>query len=113
MHNFFFNLQVAGKVLKSKSRSQVLGHRGGVKPKDVRGSYSTRVEREVELNATRRKNEGVIDRLATVEAKNENLQNCMESIETEMMKIRDLVFQQFNTSPPSVARDGHETLGLN
>ncbi|KAJ8433199.1 hypothetical protein Cgig2_004331 [Carnegiea gigantea] len=34
---------------------QVLGHGGGAKPKDVRGSYSTRVELEVELNATRKR----------------------------------------------------------
>ncbi|KAJ8429298.1 LOW QUALITY PROTEIN: hypothetical protein Cgig2_000223 [Carnegiea gigantea] len=31
-----------------------------------------------------------------IEAKNKRLQNRVESIETEMMKIKDLVFQQFN-----------------
>ena len=37
----------------------------------------------------------------------------MESVETKMMKIKDLVFQLFNTRPSSTARDGHETLGSN
>ncbi|KAJ8422677.1 hypothetical protein Cgig2_025366 [Carnegiea gigantea] len=101
---------VAEKVFKSKSRSQVVGLGGGVKPKDVRGSYSTRTELEVELNAIRRKNEVLTDCLATVEAENEKLQNRVESVETEMMKIKDLVFQQFNTHPPSIARSGHEIL---
>ncbi|KAJ8428149.1 LOW QUALITY PROTEIN: hypothetical protein Cgig2_011522 [Carnegiea gigantea] len=78
---------VTEKVLKSKSRTQVLDVRGGVKPKDIRGSYSTRAELEVELNVTRRKNEVLIDRLATVEVKNEKLQNHVESVKTEMMKI--------------------------
>jgi len=35
----------------------------------------------------------------------------MESIEIEMMKIKDLVFQQFKPHPLSIARDGHETSG--
>ncbi|KAJ8432978.1 hypothetical protein Cgig2_022622 [Carnegiea gigantea] len=95
----------------SLSQMEVLGLGGGVKPKDVRGSYSTRAELEVELNVTRRKNEVLIDHLATVEAENEKLQNRVEPVETEMMKIKDLVFQQFNTRPPSTACDGHETRG--
>ena len=37
----------------------------------------------------------------------------MESVETKMIKIKDLVFQQFNTRPPSTACDGHETRGSN
>ena len=49
--------------------------------------------------------------MATVEEKNEKLQNRVESVETEIMKIKDLVFQQFNTVSPSIAGDGHETLG--
>ncbi|KAJ8446142.1 hypothetical protein Cgig2_000939 [Carnegiea gigantea] len=106
-------MEVAEKVFKSKFRSQVLSLRGGVKPKDVRGSYSTRAELEVELNATRKKNEVLTDRLATVEAENEKLQNCIESVETEMMEIKDLVFQQFNTRPPSNSCDGHKTRGSN
>ncbi|KAJ8432754.1 hypothetical protein Cgig2_011677 [Carnegiea gigantea] len=104
---------VAEKVFKSKSRSQVLGLGGGVKPKDVRGSYSTRAELEVELNVTRRKNKVLTDCLATVEAENEKIQNRVESVETEMMKIKALIFQQFNTRPPSTACDGHETRGSN
>ncbi|KAJ8432745.1 LOW QUALITY PROTEIN: hypothetical protein Cgig2_011668 [Carnegiea gigantea] len=84
------------------AQKYVLGLGGEVKPKDVRGSYSTRAELEVELNVTRRKNEVLTDRLATVEAENEKLQNRVESVETEMMKIKDLVFQQFNTRPPSM-----------
>lgn len=101
--------KVAEKVFKSKSRSQIIDFRGGVKPKDIKGLYSTRVELEVELNATRRKNEILIDRLATIEAENEKLQNRVESVETEMMKIKDLVFQQFDTRSPSTLRDGHGT----
>ena len=45
--------------------------------------------------------------------KMKNFKNRMESVETEMMKIKDLVFQQFNTRPPSTACDGHETRGSN
>ncbi|KAJ8443023.1 hypothetical protein Cgig2_028246 [Carnegiea gigantea] len=55
----------------SLSQMEVLSLRGGIKPKDVRGSYSTRAELEVELNATRRKTEVLTDRLATVKAENE------------------------------------------
>ena len=65
-------MAVAEKIFKSKSRSQVLGI-GGVKPKDMRGPNTTRVELEVELNATKRKNEVLTDHLATVE-ENEKLQ---------------------------------------
>ncbi|KAJ8433193.1 hypothetical protein Cgig2_004325 [Carnegiea gigantea] len=50
-------------------------------------------------------------RLASVKAENEKPQNCLEPAETEMMKVKDLVFQQFNTRPPSITHDGHETLG--
>ncbi|KAJ8427721.1 LOW QUALITY PROTEIN: hypothetical protein Cgig2_022195 [Carnegiea gigantea] len=102
---------VVEKVFKSKS--QTLGLGGRVKLKDVRGSYSTRAELKVELNATRRKNEVLTDHSAAVEAKNSKLQNRMESVATEMMKINDLVFQQFNTRPPPTACDGHETRGSN
>ena len=51
------------------------------------------------------------DCLATVEAKNEELKNRVKSVETEMMKVKELVFQQFNTHPPSAPRDGHEITG--
>ncbi|KAJ8444262.1 LOW QUALITY PROTEIN: hypothetical protein Cgig2_024588 [Carnegiea gigantea] len=93
-------------------------HRTGSKPHRLLKRFSSqnpkvRAELEVELNATRRKNEVLTDCLATVEAKNEKLQNSVESVETEMMKIKDLVLQQFNTRPPSIACDGHETRGSN
>ena len=86
---------VAEKVFKSKSQSQVLGLGGGVRPKDVRDRTILELSLRVELNVTRRKNEVLSDRLATVEAKNENSQNYMDPIETKMMKIKDLAFQQF------------------
>jgi len=44
--------------------------------------------------------------LTTVEAENEKLQNPVESVETEMMKVKDFMFQQFNTRPPSTSRNG-------
>ncbi|KAJ8433194.1 LOW QUALITY PROTEIN: hypothetical protein Cgig2_004326 [Carnegiea gigantea] len=77
--------------------------------KRCKGSYSTRIELEVELNATTGKNEVLTDCLAAIEAENEKLQNCMELVDSGMMKIKDLFFQQFNTLPPSIARDGHVT----
>ncbi|KAJ8420999.1 hypothetical protein Cgig2_002569 [Carnegiea gigantea] len=105
------NWQITEKVFKSKSQSQVLDIEGGVKRKDIRRLYSTRAELEVEFNATRRKNEVFTDRLAPVEAKNKKLQNHVESVETEMIKVKDLLFQHFNTRPPSVPHDGDGTPG--
>ncbi|KAJ8434944.1 hypothetical protein Cgig2_012970 [Carnegiea gigantea] len=35
------------------------------------------------------------------------------SVETEMIKIKDLVFEQFNTRPSSITCDEHETPGSN
>ncbi|KAJ8420963.1 hypothetical protein Cgig2_012933 [Carnegiea gigantea] len=46
---------VAQKVFKSKSRDSVVGYGGVVKAKNIRGPSRTRVELEVELNATRKK----------------------------------------------------------
>ncbi|KAJ8430920.1 hypothetical protein Cgig2_015402 [Carnegiea gigantea] len=43
------------KVFKLKSRDSAVGYGGGVKAKDIRGPSHTRVELEVELNATRKK----------------------------------------------------------
>ncbi|KAJ8433197.1 hypothetical protein Cgig2_004329 [Carnegiea gigantea] len=86
---------------------------GRSKAKRGKGSYSTRAELEVELNATTGKNEVLIDCLAVIEAKNEKVQNCMESVGSGMMKIEDLFFRQFNTLPPSIARDGHVTRSSN
>jgi len=96
-----------------KSRNQVLGLGGGVKLQVIRRSYSTRAKLEVELNVTRRKNEVLTDRLAIVEGENEKLQNHAESFETEIMKVKELVFQQFTTRPSSAPRDRHETPGWN
>ena len=82
-----------------------------MKPKDIRGQYSTRAELEVELNAARRKNEVLTDRLTTVEAENEKFQNRIESVEMELMKVKEFMAQQFNTRPPSTSCNGNETSG--
>ncbi|KAJ8438223.1 hypothetical protein Cgig2_011585 [Carnegiea gigantea] len=82
---------------KLKSRSQVVSLGGGVRPKDIRGPYYTRAELKVELNATGKKHEVLTYHLAIVEAENEKLLNCAKSVKTKMMKINDLVFEQFNT----------------
>ncbi|KAJ8420890.1 hypothetical protein Cgig2_003186 [Carnegiea gigantea] len=66
--HFFF--KCFGKCIK-----RVLGIRGGVKPKYIRGPYSTRAELKVVLNATRRKNE-VLDHLATLKQKMKNFKLC-------------------------------------
>jgi len=63
------------------------------------------------LNAARRKNEVLTDRLTTVEVKNGKLQNRVESVETEMLQVKEFMFQQFNTLPPSASCNGHETPG--
>ncbi|KAJ8439187.1 hypothetical protein Cgig2_029725 [Carnegiea gigantea] len=93
--------KVAQKVFKSKSRDSVVGFGGGVKEKDIRGPSHTRVKLEVELNATRKKNEVLIDRVTTVKVKNKNLRNCTESVEAKMGKFKDCVSKQLNiTIPP-------------
>jgi len=72
---------------------------GGIKVKYVRGPYSSGAKLEVELSAARRKNEVLTKRLG--EEENEKLQSCVESVEMELMKVKDFVFQQFNNRPPS------------
>ncbi|KAJ8430534.1 hypothetical protein Cgig2_025463 [Carnegiea gigantea] len=86
-----------------RAEKYVLGLREGVKPKDARGSYSTVPELEVQLNVTRRKNDVLTNRFATV--KIENL------VETKIMKVNNLVFQQFSACPTSSPCNGHETPG--
>ncbi|KAJ8430959.1 hypothetical protein Cgig2_003543 [Carnegiea gigantea] len=88
--------EVAQKVFKSKSRDSIVGYGGGIKAKDIRGPSRTRVELEVELNATREKNEVLVDCVTTVETENENLRNRVESLEAEMGKFKDLVSKQLN-----------------
>ena len=73
-------------------------HNKGVKLKDMRGLYSTIATLEGQLNATRRKNEVLTHCLAIAKAENEKLHNCVESIETEMVKVKDLVFLQHSSS---------------
>jgi len=55
--------------------------------------------------------EVLTNRLTMVVAENEKLQNCVELVETEMMNVKELVFQQFNTHPPSPSCNEHETPG--
>ncbi|KAJ8429120.1 hypothetical protein Cgig2_016951 [Carnegiea gigantea] len=62
------------------------------KGKRYKRTSHTRVELEVELNATRKKkNEVLVNRVTTVETENENLRNCVESIEAEMGKFKDWI----------------------
>ncbi|KAJ8429197.1 hypothetical protein Cgig2_032937 [Carnegiea gigantea] len=103
--------EIYSKNLKRFHSNMVLGLGGGVKPQDTRGLYSTRAKLEVELNAIRRKNKFLTDRLVTAKAKNKKLQNHLKSVETEPMKIKDLTFQQFNTRPSSTTCNGYEPLG--
>jgi len=49
--------------------------------------------------------------LTTIEAENEKLQNHVESVETEMMKVKALAFQHLNTHPPFASHKGDETPG--
>ena len=69
----------------------MVGYGGGVKAKDIKGPSCARVELEVELNGTRKKNEAIVDRVTTVETENENLRNRVEFIEAEMGKFKDWV----------------------
>ncbi|KAJ8445927.1 hypothetical protein Cgig2_009856 [Carnegiea gigantea] len=94
---------VAQKVFKSKSRDSVVGYGGGVKAKDIIGPSCTRVELEVELNATRKKNEVLVDRVTIVETENESRRNRVEAVEAEMGKFKDWVSKQLNINIPSYA----------
>ncbi|KAJ8444469.1 hypothetical protein Cgig2_024033 [Carnegiea gigantea] len=98
-------------LLNWQIAEKVLGIGGVVKAKEIRGPYSTRDELEVEVNASRRKNEVLTDHLAAVKVENEKLQNHVESVETKMINIKYLVFQHFHTRPPSTPHIGDETPG--
>ncbi|KAJ8444592.1 hypothetical protein Cgig2_013871 [Carnegiea gigantea] len=97
------SILVAQKVFKSKSRDSVVGYGGGVKTKDIRGPSRTRVELEVELNATRKKNKVLVGHVTTVKTENESLQNRVEAVEAEMGKFKDWVSKQLNINVPSYA----------
>ncbi|KAJ8430865.1 hypothetical protein Cgig2_023543 [Carnegiea gigantea] len=109
----FIEQEVAQKVFKSKSRDSVVSYGGRVKAKDIRGPSRTRVKLEVELNATRKTNEVLIDRVTTVKIENENLRKHVESIEAEMGKFKDWVSKQLNiTIPPCTnIKNIHEDAG--
>ncbi|KAJ8431028.1 hypothetical protein Cgig2_019351 [Carnegiea gigantea] len=91
------------KVVKLKFQDSVVGYGGGVKAKDIRGRSHTEVELEVELNATRKKNEVLVDCVTTVKTENENLRNRVESIEAKMGKFKDWVSSQLNITIPPYA----------
>jgi len=93
-------LHVSQQVFKSKSRSLILGLGGGIKVKDIRGPYSSISELEVELSAARRKNEVLTNCSVIVEEENEKFQSHVESVEMELTKVKDFVFQQLNNRPP-------------
>jgi len=57
----------------------------------------------VELNATRKKNEVLVDRVTTVETENESLRNRVEAVEAEMGQFKDWVSKQLNINIPSYA----------
>jgi len=57
----------------------------------------------VELNATREKNEVLVDRVTIVKTEYENLRNPMESVEIEMGKFKDWVSKQLNITIPPYA----------
>ncbi|KAJ8429683.1 hypothetical protein Cgig2_004482 [Carnegiea gigantea] len=100
-----------GQVFKSKSRDSVVGY-GGVKAKYIRGPSCTAVELEVELNAVRKKNEVLVDRVTTVETENENLRNCVESVEAEMGKFKDWASKQLNITIPPCTNTENGNPGL-
>ncbi|KAJ8426760.1 hypothetical protein Cgig2_027232 [Carnegiea gigantea] len=111
--NFGDSVLVAQKVFKSKSRDSVVGYGGGVKAKDIRGPSRTRVELEVELNATRKKNEVLVNHVTTVETENESLRNRVEAVEAEMGKFNDWVSKQLNINISSYVNteNGNPDLG--
>ena len=57
----------------------------------------------MELNATRKKSEVLVDRVTTVETENESLRNRVEPVEAEIGQFKDWVSKQLNINIPSYA----------
>ncbi|KAL2941962.1 RNA polymerase II subunit B1 CTD phosphatase Rpap2 [Bienertia sinuspersici] len=95
------HVEVAQRVFKSKSRDRVVGFRGGIKLKDIKGPQPSREELEVELNTTKKQNQVLESRVETLQAENNDLKGRVGSVEAQMKRFEDMMMNQLNVNPSS------------
>ncbi|XP_021753765.1 uncharacterized protein LOC110719160 isoform X2 [Chenopodium quinoa] len=93
--------EVAQKVFKSKSRDRVIGYGGGIKLKDIQGPQPSREELQVELNASKKQNQVLINRVEQVQEENNELKGCIGSVESRMKLFQEMLVTQLNVTIPS------------
>lgn len=93
-------VQVAQKVLKSKSRDRVVGLRGGITLKDMIGPQPSREELLVELTAAKKKKMKILQIMwrQYIQEENTELKSRMGFVEAEMKMLKDTLINQFNAS---------------
>ncbi|XP_021758008.1 uncharacterized protein LOC110723041 isoform X2 [Chenopodium quinoa] len=93
--------EVAQKVFKSKSRDRVIGYGGGIKLKDIQGPQPSREELQVELNASKKQNQVLINRVEQVQEENNELKGRIGSVESRMKLFQEMLVTQLNVTIPS------------
>ena len=103
---------IVERAFQSKSRDRVVGYGGGVSLKDIKGPELTKVDLEVQLNATRKENEDLVKALEAMKAENERLKSRQDvveeqfksrqdAVEAHMKMLQDMFSHQFNMPFPS------------
>lgn len=86
------NIELIEKCFGTQCRQHVVCYGGGVKPTDLKPSYSSRAE----LNA----------KLCETQKENQSLRSCMDGMEAELQKIKEMLQQHHNISPPPSPSEG-------
>ncbi|KAL2895049.1 Ribosomal RNA large subunit methyltransferase G, partial [Bienertia sinuspersici] len=92
------HVEVAQRVFKSKSRDRVVGFRGGIKLKDIKGPQLRREELEVEVNTTKKQNQVLESRIEALQAENNDLKGRVGSVEAQMKRFEDMMMNQLNVN---------------